>query len=111
MSNPDRRRSARVEVLGKIQGRLVSLETPVTVREMSLGGMSIETPTAFEVGSTSDFLLTLGDGAGVEIVGKVVYSRPLASAEQPRYLSGVQFVDHDESDPHTAVGGLMTRIK
>jgi Tfp pilus assembly protein PilZ len=111
MNNPDRRRSARVEVLGQIQGRLVSLETPVTVREMSLGGMSIETPTAFEAGSTSDFLLTLGDGAGIEVAGKIVYSRPIDGAGKPRYLSGVQFVDQDDRDPHTSVGGLMTRIK
>jgi hypothetical protein len=111
MGNPaDRRRSTRVEVLGKVQGQVVSLEMPVTVREMSLGGMSIETTTAFEVGSTSDFLLTLGDGAGVEVYGKVVYTRLIEGSGQPRYLSGIQFVDVDEADPGTPVGGLITKV-
>ena len=109
MSSPtERRRSARVEVLGKVQGQVVA---PVTVREMSLGGMSVETAAAFEVGSVKDFLLTLGDGAAVEVCGKVVYSRPIQEAGRSVYLSGIQFVDHDDADPHTPVGGLIAKVK
>jgi Tfp pilus assembly protein PilZ len=112
MPNPaDRRRNARVEVLGKVQGRVVSLKMPVTVREMSLGGMSIETSTAFEVGSTTDFLLTLGDGAGVEVYGRVVYTKPIAHDTEPRYISGIQFIDQGEADPEGPVGGLISKAR
>ena len=111
MSNPaDRRRSARVEVLGKIRGQVVSLDVSVLVREISLGGMSIETPTAFTVGSACDFFLTLGDGAGVELLGKVVYSRATIEDGRTFYVSGIQFLDQDERAPETPVGGLIKQV-
>ena len=43
----DRRRSARVEILGRVRGHAVSLDTAVKVRDISLVGMAIETPFAF----------------------------------------------------------------
>jgi hypothetical protein len=110
MSNPsDRRRSPRVEVIGKVQGRVVSLDVPIVVREMSLGGMSVESPTAFEVGAVTDFLLTLGDGAGIEIYGRTVYTRPLEGTLEPRFLSGIQFVDQDEAT-RQPVSGIMSKL-
>jgi hypothetical protein len=107
----DRRRSARVEVLGRIQGQMVRLDMPVTVRELSLGGMKIETPAAFEAGSVTSFLLTLGDGAGVEVYGKVVYTRAVAGSDPPAYLSGIQFVDQDDDGPHSAVGDILSKMR
>ena len=112
MSHPsDRRRSPRVEVLGRIQGQVASLDIPVRVREISLGGMSIESQDAFEVGGVKDFLLTLGDGAGVELLGKIVYSRPMTEARRNFYVSGIQFVDGGESDSHGPVGGLIDGMR
>lgn len=100
VSSPaDRRRSARVDVLGRVQGQLVSLDVPVFVREISLGGMSVETPRAFDVGSTQQFLLTLGDGARVEVSGRIVYSRPADDLKREFFVSGVQFVDDDSAKP------------
>ena len=92
----DRRRSARVAVQGEVQGRIVRLDELVTIREMSLEGMSIESSTGFAPGSTTDILLTLGDGASVEVCGTVVYSRPVDGAVPPAYVSGIQFNDPDE---------------
>jgi hypothetical protein len=110
MSNPsDRRRAPRVEVIGKVRGRVVSLDVPIVVREMSLGGMSIESPTAFEVGVVTDFLLTLGDGAGIEVYGRTIYTRPLDGSDEPRFLSGIQFVDQDEA-ARKPVSGIMSRL-
>jgi hypothetical protein len=36
----ERRRAPRVEVLGRMQGRLLSANAPVVVREVSLGGLN-----------------------------------------------------------------------
>jgi hypothetical protein len=105
----DRRRSPRVEVIGKVSGRVVSLDVPIVVREMSLGGMSIESPTAFEVGTVTDFLLTLGDGAGIEVYGRTVYTRPLEGTDEPRFLSGIQFVDQDEA-VRRPVDGIISKL-
>lgn len=108
----DRRRSPRVEVIGKVRGRVVSLDVPIVVREMSLGGMSIESPRAFEVGTVTDFLLMLGDGAGIEVYGRTVYTRPLEGSngsKEPRFLTGIQFVDQDEAAAKP-VSGVISRV-
>jgi hypothetical protein len=111
MPNPaERRRSTRVEVLGRIHGEVIALGTPLEVREISLGGMSVETPKAFPIGAVNDFLLTLGDGAGVEVLGKVVYSRVFDEPDRRYFVSGIQFIDQDELDPSTPVGGLINRV-
>jgi len=110
MSNPsDRRRSPRVEVIGKVQGRVVSNDVAIVVREMSLGGMSIESETAFELGGVTDFMLMLGDGAGVEIYGRAVYTRPIEGAATPRFLTGIQFVDQEDA-VHAPVHGMMSKL-
>jgi PilZ domain-containing protein len=109
-NSADRRRSARVEVLGRIQGQVVSLDVPIQVREISLGGMSVETPEAFPVGSVNVFMLTLGDGAGIDVAGRIVYSRPSADADRHFFVSGVQFIDQNDSHPETPVGGLVTKV-
>ena len=106
----ERRRSTRVEVLGRIRGEAAPLHTPILVREISLGGMSVETPQAFPIGSVTGFLLTLGDGAAVEVLGKVVYSRPSEGAARHSYVSGIQFVD-DDRNPSTPVGGLIDKVR
>lgn len=112
MSAPaDRRRSTRVEVLGRIQGQVVSLDVPVLVREISLGGMSVETPRAFTVAGIQSFLLTLGDGAGIEVHGRVVYSRPSGAGGPDFFVSGIQFVDVDDQNVETPVGGLIDKIQ
>ena len=67
-------RSARRSGGPASRGELVSADLPIVVREISLGGMSIETREAFEAGA-HDFVLTLGDGAGVLVLGRVAYSR------------------------------------
>jgi hypothetical protein len=111
MGNPaDRRRSARVEVLGRIHGQAVTPDVPIVVREISLGGMSVETAQGFPVASTCDFLLMLGDGSAVDLLGKIVYSRATTEGGRSFYVSGIRFVDHDDRDPDNPVGGLLDKV-
>lgn len=88
----------------------MSLNVQVLVREISLGGMSVETPEAFEVGSVNTFMLTLGDGAGIDVAGRVVYSRPSVDSDRSFFVSGIQFVDLDDLNPDTQVGGLIKHV-
>jgi hypothetical protein len=74
-----------------MNGRAVALDVPVTVTEISLGGMGILTDTEFEVGSVHDFQLTLGDDSLVHLKGRVAHCRKVSDAA-PRYLSGIQFI-------------------
>ena len=109
----DRRRSPRIAILGRVHGHVASLDVRVTVREMSLGGLSMETHFPFPVGAVHEFQLTLGDGSVVLLKGRVVYSRALTPAtDPPLYVSGVEFVDDDAvsgGHPADVIGKISPR--
>src|SRR5262245_8273664 len=94
----ERRRAPRVDLVGQLHGELVSVDVPILVREISLGGMSIETSTAFNVESRHEFMLTLGDGAGVFVLGRVAYCRRIERPGGDVFISGIQFLDEDAAD-------------
>lgn len=93
----DRRRHPRIQLLGRLHGRVVALEVPVTVTEISLGGMAIETDLEFSIDSEHQFQLTLGDDSTVRLKGRVAHSQRLAG-EPARYLSGIEFVEEADVD-------------
>jgi PilZ domain len=98
----DRRRSPRIELLGRLQGHSVSLEVPIVVREISLGGMAIETSEHLPAGSIHEFRLTLGDDSVVELLGRVMHSRNTALPDAtPVFVTGVQFIDDHDDQAHT----------
>ncbi|MFI5178407.1 MAG: PilZ domain-containing protein [Vicinamibacterales bacterium] len=112
LSAIDRRRSPRIEILGRVRGHIVSLDTPVVVREMSLGGMAMETSFPFDVGSLHEFRLELGDGSKVMLQGQVRHSGNIAPAgAPPLYVTGIQFVDQEPPEGATTVKDLIDRIK
>jgi len=99
-------------MLDRVQGRAVSLDVAVTVRDMSLGGMSIETAFPFPEGATHEFSLTLGDESSVLLRGRAVRSRTETSADGTlRYVTGIQFVDDDPDDATGSVGGFIDKAK
>ncbi len=111
MSN-ERRSSPRLQLLGQLHGQLVALDVPITVTEISLGGLRMETGIEFPVGATHEFALTLGDESVVRVRGRVMHSGRVASGPDhaPRFIIGVQFVDDDDaSDPGT-VGAIIKRL-
>ncbi|MEZ5319318.1 MAG: PilZ domain-containing protein [Vicinamibacterales bacterium] len=102
----ERRRSARVRIVGEVHGRAVSVDQPVTVREISLGGLSLRTSFPFEVGTTHDIRLTLGDGAAVALRARVVHSRAVDQGPAAAYETGFEFLAED-----AGVGGLIDRMR
>jgi hypothetical protein len=95
----ERRRSPRIEMLGRVHGHVTSLDVAVTVREMSLGGMSLETEFAFPEGTVHAFVLTLGDGSAVDLRGRVVRCMEAPRGDGTRrYITGIQFVDEEPTD-------------
>ena len=108
----ERRRSARVAILGRLHGVAVSLDVPVTVTDLSLGGMAIETPVSFPVGALQEFELTLGDESAVILRGKVIRSQKVApSGATPSFVTGIQFIDEDASVESADVGQLIDRLE
>jgi hypothetical protein len=107
---PERRRSARVDLMGQVQGQLVSVDLPIVVLEISLGGMRIATPVAFEPGARGQFLLTLGDGAGVMVPARIVHCSAVEGASPAAFVSGVQFLDDEDGDG-SGINDLVQKIR
>lgn len=108
-THDDRRRSTRIALLDRLHGHSVSLDVPVTVVQLSLGGMAIETATPLRAGVVHLFRLTLGDDSTTELAGRVMHSRNTAPAgATPMFTTGIQFEDVDVND--TAVG-LIDKVR
>ena len=115
----ERRRAPRIELLGRVHGHIVppdgsesAADRTVTVREMSLGGLSFHADTPFPVGEIHEFHLTLGDDSAVVLRGRVVRCEEIVAEDGGRlFLTGVQFIDDPLPDGPGDVGGLIDKIR
>lgn len=99
-----------MEILDRIHGHVAALNVGVTVRDMSLNGMSLETTFAFPEGAVHEFGLTLGDGTAAVLRGRIIRCREHIAADGTRsFVSGVQFVDDDP--PGATAGNLLDKIR
>lgn len=108
----ERRRSPRIELMGRLDGHSASLDLSVKVVQMSVGGMAIETAVPLPAGTVHVFRLTLGDDSTTDLSGRIMHSRNTApDGATPVFRTGVQFVD-DENEPSDDVGGdLLSRVR
>lgn len=91
----DRRRNPRIQILGRLHGRIVAMDIAVTATEISLGGMAIQTDIPFPVGAVHEFQLTLGDESSVVLRGRIAHCQRVGDELGGKFLSGVEFVDED----------------
>ena len=107
MSN--KRDGERVSMLGDIPGEIMVLE-PMTVKELSRGGATVETRFALQLNSLHDLRLALGDRS-VIVKGRVVHSR-VADMDQDlvTYRSGVEFVEPSDRVV-AAIGEFLDSVK
>jgi hypothetical protein len=107
----DRRRAPRVELLGQIHGQVVPYDVTVTVRNVSLGGLSLETPFPFPLGVAHDFRLRLGDDSAVLLRGTILRCEAQRAHDGSTvYLTGVQFLDDPADDDESGIGTLLDRL-
>jgi len=110
-SMTERRRSARVEIIDRLQGQLVSLEVEIIVRDISSGGMAIEGPLQFPVGARHEFLLTAPDGSFSRIRGVAKYSRRVNAPDaKPSYSTGFEFIETPVPLGGSSIGRLIEKI-
>lgn len=89
---PDRRSVERVEILGQLQGEVMVFQ-PMSIVEIAIGGVRIETPFPLQLDSLHDFRLTLGTRS-VVVKGRVVYCQITdVEHEHLTYRSGVEFIE------------------
>ena len=89
-SGPDQRRAPRIDVLRRVRGILVPLESPVVIHNLSRTGFAAVSHIDFRPGDVLNFRFE----SGVEsftIAARVVHTRPANSA-QLFFLTGFEFV-------------------
>jgi hypothetical protein len=109
MFTNERRGAPRLRVLGRIQGRLVSLPLPVELRDMGPAGFSVESPLPFPDGARRTFLLTTAGGLQVLIEGAAAHCRPDHN-DRPRYVTGFRFVNSRLTDTEADVTVLLDAL-
>ena len=89
-----------------------SLDSPLVVRDMSLGGLSMETAFPLEVGSVHELRLAVGESSWVRLRVEVRHCRKTrGSGTSPRFITGVRFVDGPGPQGPTTVADLIDTIK
>ena len=91
----DDKRDDRLTVLGDLYGDVMMYE-PMLIKEIGVGGATIETRYALHLDSLHDLRLALGD-LSVVVKGRVVHSR-ISDVDQDivTYRTGVEFVEVSE---------------
>jgi len=107
----DRRSTPRLEVLGRLHGHLVSLDVPITIGNLGLGGFSAESVMPFPLGARHQFRFTTDAGVEVNIQGVVVHRRPGYSADGLTFfVTGFAFVHDPVHDTARDIRLLLTSM-
>jgi hypothetical protein len=94
-----RRRHPRLEVLNRVEGRLVPSDLAIVVRDISLGGFSAESPVAFPPRTRHHFRFTSRSGPVVQLEASSIHCRLVAANELgQRYITGFEFVTDEHAD-------------
>ena len=105
----DRRETPRVQAIQTLHGRIVTVNAPMRVRELSLGGFSIESTFDFDVDTELDFQLSMGEGEIFRVRGRVAYCRPHEYADQ-YFITGFSVLDDGTGNAATALAALIDQM-
>lgn len=104
----ERRRTPRIQVMGRLHGRSVALGLPVRIREVGFGGFSLESSVPFPKGAEHLFRFTLDDGTVVEVQATSIHTMQVTTPGGPSHFSGFAFSDPDRS--RAAIDRLMDAV-
>jgi hypothetical protein len=92
MQDRDKRDVERVPILGQLQGEMMVFQ-PMLIRDISKGGVTVETRFPLHIDSLHDVRLTLGDRS-IVVKGRVAHSH-ICDVDQDivTYLTGLEFVE------------------
>jgi hypothetical protein len=91
----EHRNQDRVPILGELQGEITVFQ-PIVIKEISRGGVTIETQAPLHLDSLHDLRLTLGE-TSVVVKGRVVHSE-ISDVDQEivTYRTGLEFIEPSE---------------
>ncbi len=95
MSEDNKRDNERIELLGSLHGEVMVFQ-PTAIKQISRGGMQVETTFALQLDSLHDFRLSLGDRS-IVLKGRVAHSR-ISDVDQDivTYRTGIEFIEPSE---------------
>jgi hypothetical protein len=91
----DKRDAERLPILGALQGEVMVFQ-PMIIKEISRGGVTIDTVFPLHLNSLHDLRLSLGDRS-VVVKGRVVHSR-ISDVDEDivTYRNGMEFIEPSE---------------
>src|SRR5688572_12904839 len=106
----ERRRTPRIDVLGQVHVHILSCPAPASLREISLGGFSIESTMAFPPGLVHQFRFALEDGSETHVSATSVHCAISSSVRgTPVHVTGFEFIQRERHVRDT-VEELIERI-
>jgi c-di-GMP-binding flagellar brake protein YcgR len=87
----ERRSSTRIDIVRHVAGRVTPVNAHIRVKEMSLGGMLIETDAELSPRGIHEFRLRLTDGAETLVRGHIVHGRFDVKYGGVKYTLGIRF--------------------
>lgn len=109
MSRDERRDGDRIPILGELVGGVMVFQA-MTVTEIGVGGMQIETRTPLQLDALLDFRLPLDDKP-VVVKGRVVHCRISdVDTNQVMYRTGIEFIEPPDH-ARKAIERYMERMK
>jgi hypothetical protein len=105
----EKRDRERIPILGELLGEVMVFE-PMLVKEVSIGGATVETRFPLHLNSLHDLRLTLGDRS-IVVKGRVVHSR-ISDVDQDivTYRTGMEFVEPSERVT-AAIAAFLEAVK
>ena len=111
LDRPERRETPRVLALGRLIGHVPGIHVPVRIRELSMGGFSVESARTFEVDDVHDVSLSLRDSKPVTLRSRVVYCRPdITPNGATVHVTGFALLDDEAEEVVEALGRLIEAI-
>ena len=108
----ERRKSPRLEVLGRIRGELVPLAVPITLLELSQGGFSMQTTSDFPVGAIHAFRFTSSNRPAIVLHARIVHIlRTSGGGGAVSYVIGLEFADRSRPDVEQAIKTLVSILR
>ena len=105
----DTRDTERIPILGELHGEVMVFQA-TTIKEISRGGVQLETAFPLHVDSLHEFRLSLGDRS-VVVKGRVAHcSISDVDQELVTYRSGIEFIEPSDR-VYSVISGFIDAIK
>ena len=109
--SPERRRHPRFGTAGRLAGHLLEHDLPVRVRDIGLGGFSIETMEPHEPGAELRIRFVSHDDWSTVLAAKISNCRPSCADDgSPLYVAGFAFSGVEKPETKRTVQILIEKV-